>query len=111
MRLETQASALQPGRTGLMSEQADRVRAQAPTAQAATGRRAATGPGHEALDTRQEARTLREHRARLNRRPAVAAQRKGVESLAGRGAGPSPVQPAVAPNRTGLPDRLKNGVE
>jgi hypothetical protein len=50
--------------------------------------------------------------AALERRPAVRAE-AGLRSLleARAPAGPAPIQRAAAPNRTGLPNRLKAGVE
>jgi len=66
---------------------------------------------HETFERSHKARTERERRTLLNDRPAVAAQRQAAQGLAGREAGPRPVQRAAKPNRTGLPDRLKAGVE
>ena len=79
-----------------MAEQAKLVRA-APPARAAARVSPAAGPGHEALEQRPKAGSERANRA----------------LLAGRGdTGPRPIQKAASPaNRTGLPDRLKAGVE
>jgi hypothetical protein len=94
-----------------MAGHADLTRAAAPAKTAEAGRRAESGERHEALEARPEVEAELGHRQKLNRRPAVAAQRKAAARLAGRPAGPRPVQRAPAPNRTGLPDRLKAGVE
>jgi hypothetical protein len=56
------------------------------------------GPHDALLNRRPEGASIRSHARALNGRPAVAAQRKAAAALA-------------RPNRTGLPDRLKSGVE
>jgi hypothetical protein len=66
----------------------------------------------EAMEGRPEFRSEGDHERRLNARPAVAAQRRAADRLAGRAtAQPRPVQSAAKPNLTGLPDRLKSGIE
>jgi hypothetical protein len=66
-------------------------------------------PQKSADDTPSGAGAAR-HEA-LERRPAAAAERDHARMLNGRSPGPQPAQRAVAPNRTGLPDRLKSGIE
>jgi hypothetical protein len=95
-----------------MADHADRKRASASAKEAEATRRAEPGQRHEELETRPEVRAEQGYRAALNRRPALAAQSEAGAHLAGRASpGPQPVQRAAAPNRTGLPDRLKSGAE
>jgi hypothetical protein len=73
-------------------------------------------PYHELLNNRPEIKAREETRRMLNARPALVAQRAAVERLSRRRAtGPQPTPSAgsapEAGNRTGLPDRLKSGVE
>lgn len=60
-------------------------------------------------ERRNECRAQPGHERRLNARAAVVAQGAASRLLSARTAGPRPVQ--RVPNRTGLPDRLKAGVE
>lgn len=82
-----------------MAEHVGQKRSNAAPAVGADRRAGASGPHAELLNRRTEARLAgpAEHLAR--RSEAVAA------------AAPHPVQPLPAPNRTGLPDRLKAGIE
>jgi hypothetical protein len=94
-----------------MAEPAALAHAPAPAKQAEPAQRAEASERHEALEARPEVEAQLDRRAMLNRRPAVVAQRKAAAGLAGRSAGPRPVQPPAPPNHTGLPDRLKSGIE
>jgi hypothetical protein len=100
-----------PGKSILMAEPAGRAHAPAAAKTAEAPRRAEPGERHEALEARPEVAAEREQGEMLNGRPALATQRKSAERLAGRAPGPRPAQPPAPPNRTGLPDRLKSGVE
>jgi hypothetical protein len=81
-------------------------------------------PARDALKVRPEAEALDARERILNERPGLKAQRAAAEALVQRAAGgPKPIQRAAADpqprqdggskalNRTGLPDRLKAGVE
>jgi hypothetical protein len=95
--------------TALMAEPAALARAPASAEAAALARDRAAEARHEGLEGRPEVEAELGYRTMLNGRPALATQRKSAERLAGRAPGPRPAQ--SAPNRTGLPDRLKAGVE
>lgn len=82
-----------------MAEHAGQKRSSAPAAAEADQRASASGPHSELLNRRTEARLAGPAQILARRSEAVAA------------AAPRPVQPLSPPNRTGLPDRLKAGIE
>jgi hypothetical protein len=71
---------------------------------------AARAPVGKAQDDAPAPSAADRHEA-LERRPAGEAERGQARLLSRRAPDPQPVQRAAAPNRTGLPDRLKSGVE
>jgi hypothetical protein len=92
-----------------MAESAHAVRAPARRNETA---RAPLCVQHAPVETTVGRREALDYAAMLNARPALTAQRKTEEHLAGRTtSGPMPVQRAPTPNRTGLPERLKQGIE
>jgi hypothetical protein len=95
-----------------MTDHADFASVSRPARAGGPTRAQEPGSRHDALEARPQSRAERDYGEMLNGRPMVAAQRKAAERLAGRPSpGPRPVQRAAAPNRTGLPDRLKAGAE
>jgi hypothetical protein len=83
----------------------------APAKKAEAPNPAGTAARHEAFEGRPEVQAELDYRRILNNRPAVAAQRRAAQHLDRRAAsGPRPIQSAAA-DRTGLPERLKAGVE
>jgi hypothetical protein len=82
-----------------MAELVGQKRSNPPPAVGADQRASASGPHAELLNRRTEARLAGPAQHLARRSEAVAA------------AAPRPVQPLSRPNRTGLPDRLKAGIE